>query len=107
MLRKSILIVASLIALPALAETAATAPGSKIAPAAAPVRQAMAATATPLDVNTATVEQLSSAKGLNKSFAEAIVKGRPYKNLEDLTKNKVLPEDVFAHVKGELTIGQH
>jgi DNA uptake protein ComE-like DNA-binding protein len=107
MLRKSILIVASLVALPALAETAAMPTPTKTAPAPAPMKQAMATTASPLDVNTATVEQLSSAKGLNRTFAEAIIKGRPYKSLDELTKNKVLPEGVFARVKSELTIGQH
>jgi competence protein ComEA len=107
MLRKSILIVASLVAIPAFAQSAATAPNARSMPAPAPVKHAMATTASPLNVNTATVEQLSSTKGLNKTFAEAIVKGRPYKSLEDLTKNKVLPEDVFARVKSELTIGQH
>jgi competence protein ComEA len=105
MLRKSILIAALLAAAPAFAQSAATAPAVKTMPSpTAHVTSVTATTAAPLDVNTATMEQLSSMKGLNKTFAEAIVKGRPYKSLDELTKNKVLPADVFARVKDELTV---
>ncbi len=104
MIRTSIVVAALLASASAFAQTA---PGAKAgAPAAspAPIRQAMATSAAPLDVNTATVEQLSATKGLNKSLAESIVKGRPYKSLDELTKNKILTPEVFAQVKDELTV---
>jgi DNA uptake protein ComE-like DNA-binding protein len=108
MIRTPILAAALIAAAPAFAQSVATSPAAKSMPSAAtaPIKQATATTVMQIDVNTATVDQLSSIKGLNRTLAEAIVKGRPYKSLDELTKNKALPEDVFARVKGELTIHQ-
>lgn len=108
MIRMSILVAALFTAGSAIAQTAATAPSAKpMAPVAAPAHikpAAATATAAPVDVNSATLEQLSTTKGLNKPLAEAIIKGRPYKSLDELTKNKIMSDEVFARVKDELTI---
>jgi competence protein ComEA len=105
MIRTSMIAAAVFAATSAFAQTAATAPGAKpMAPVASPTPIRQATAMAPVDVNTATLEQLSATKGLNKTLAEAIVKGRPYKSLDELTKNKILSEEIFAHVKDELTI---
>lgn len=108
MIRKSILAAALLVAGPALAQTAATAPAAKpVAPMAAPAPiRPMAATPdmARLDINSATVEQLAGVKGLTKTLAEAIVKGRPFKSADELTKNNILSTEVFALVKDVLTV---
>ncbi len=72
------------------------------APQPSPV--AMHATTAPVDINSATVDQLAAVKGLNRSLAEAIVKGRPYKSEDELTKRGVLPEPAFREAKGGLTV---
>jgi competence protein ComEA len=107
MIRTSIFVAALFAAGSAFAQTAAMAPGAKPAPAMespAHIKPAAATATAPVDVNTATLEQLATTKGLNKPLAEAIIKGRPYKSLDELTKNKILSDDVFARVKDELTI---
>lgn len=101
MIRAPYLAAAVLFAGPAFAETAVPA-AKPAAPMPAPAAHAMMR----MDVNTATSEQLASVKGLDKTLAEAIVKGRPYKSLDDLTKNKVLPQTTFAEVKDHLTVGK-
>lgn len=106
MIRTALFAAALLAAAPAIAQTAATAPAAKpAAPTAAPAQAAKHTMAAPLDINTATPEQLAGVKGLDKAAAEAIVKGRPFKSLDELTKNRILSESVFAKVKEHLTVG--
>jgi DNA uptake protein ComE-like DNA-binding protein len=99
---RTVLLVATLIA--AGEVSAQTAPAAKpAAPAPAPTAK-MATEATRIDINTATVEQLAAVKGLSKVFAEAIVKARPFRSVEDLTTGKILPAEVFALVKEQLIV---
>src|SRR6476620_7211894 len=39
-----------------------------------------------LDLNTATVQQLEDLPGIGPIYAKKIIAGRPYKNVDDLTK---------------------
>ena len=106
MIRTALFTAAILSAVPAFAQTAATAPASKSAtPMAAPAHPVAHDVVAPLDINSATPEQLASVKGLDKGMVEAIVKGRPYKSLDDLTTNRIIPGDVFTSVKKHLTVG--
>lgn len=106
----AILAIALFASAPAFAQTA-TVPGAKppASPAAAattataPVKQVVAVSQ-PLDINSATVEQLSGVKGLTHTLAEAIVKGRPYKTTDELVKNRILTDALFAQVKDGLTV---
>jgi competence protein ComEA len=99
MIRNVLLAAALLVAAPALAETAAPRPALVPAPSAK-----MATEARRLDLNTATVEQLMAVKGFNKSVAEAIVKGRPFRSVEDLTARKIVSGDVLVPVKDQLIV---
>jgi competence protein ComEA len=126
MIRNAILAAAFVFAAPAFAQTAAPkaggpdhlpphvaapatipAPGVATAPAAmhplAPSVK-MAAEAQRLDLNAATVEQLSAVKGFDKTIAEAIVKARPFKSVDDLTTKKIITGDIFATVKDQLIV---
>ena len=40
------------------------------------------------DINTATIEELSTVSGLGPAIAKRIIEGRPYETLDDLTKVK-------------------
>ncbi|MEK4033482.1 helix-hairpin-helix domain-containing protein [Methylocystis sp. IM2] len=64
----------------------------------------MAPEAQRLDLNSATMEQLLSVRGFNKSVAEAIVKARPFKSVEDLTAKKIVSSDVLGPVKDQLIV---
>ena len=106
MIRTALFTAAILSSVPAFAQTAGAPPaGKSAAPMAAPAHPVAHDVVAPLDINSATPEQLASVKGLDKSMVEAIVKGRPFKSLDDLTKNKIIPEGVFARVKEHLTVG--
>lgn len=98
MIRNVLLAAVLLAAAPAFAETAATK-----APIPAPSAK-MAGEAQRLDLNSATVEQLMAVKGFNKSVAEAIVKGRPFKNVEDLAARKIVSGDILTPVKDQLIV---
>ncbi len=110
---------ASLAAMPVLAQSPAPAPvpAPSPAPAAKPSAPAPAAvapkdTAKPaekaalLDINTATVEELSALKGIGEVRSAAIVKGRPYKGKDELVQKKIIPESVYADIKDKIIARQ-
>lgn len=99
MIRTVLVAAVLLAAAPAFAESAkAPAPAMTGAPSAK-----LAGEAQRLDLNSASVEQLSSVKGFNRTIAEAIVKARPFKNVEDLTARKIVSGEVLGPVKDQLT----
>ncbi|QGM97636.1 ComEA family DNA-binding protein [Methylocystis parvus] len=98
MIRNVLLAAALLFAAPALAET-------QSAKHATPEPSAkMATEAQRLDLNAATIEQLMSVKGFNKTIAEAIVKGRPFKSVDDLSARKIVSGSVLTPVKDQLIV---
>jgi competence protein ComEA len=72
-----------------------TAPAAKLK-AAAPKDHAKAATATtphlaaPVNLNTASAEDLETLPGIGPTHAKAIIEGRPYKSVDDLERVKGL-----------------
>jgi len=100
MIRTVIIAVALFAAAPVLAQTA-------------PIEKSPARATTPvppieawerLDINTATVEQLSAVKGLTKAQAEAIVQARPFKSVDELAANNIVSADLFSKIRGQLTV---
>ncbi|MGJ0507181.1 MAG: ComEA family DNA-binding protein [Methylocystis sp.] len=98
MIRTLLLAAAVFVAAPAFAETPAAKPATQASPAK------MATEAQRLDLNSATVEQLSGVKGFDKTIAEAIVKARPFRSVDDLTAKKIVSSHVLAPVKDQLIV---
>ena len=54
------------------------------------------------DINSATVKDLIGLKGIGRTRAADIIKGRPYKDKHDLVKRKILPPDVYDQIKNDI-----
>lgn len=52
-----------------------------------------------VDVNHASVEELLKVPGMTRSWAERIVRFRPYRTKEDLTDLGVMPGAVYERIK--------
>lgn len=59
-----------------------------------------------LNLNSASVGQLAALPGVGDARARAIIKGRPYRSKDELLKKKILPENVYEDVKGNLYAGK-
>jgi DNA uptake protein ComE-like DNA-binding protein len=66
-------------------------PATTPAPAAKP--------AEPIDINTATKEQLMTLKGIGEARSAAIIKGRPYRAKNELADKKIVPQSVYNDIK--------
>ena len=111
---------ASVMALPAMAQT--TAPAAKAsAKAEAPKAEATKAAKTEapkaeapkaheakelLDINSATQEQIEAMPAIGKAYAAKIIAGRPYKSKSELTSKKVVPASVYSKVKNHIIAKQ-
>jgi DNA uptake protein ComE-like DNA-binding protein len=56
-----------------------------------------------VDLNKAPFEQLNSLKGAG-ALGRAIIKGRPYKSVDDLVKKKVLRRTAFERIRNQVTV---
>jgi hypothetical protein len=56
----------------------------------------------PIDINSASAEELMVLPGLSFSRALAIQDGRPYRSPAELVEREILPRDVYAAIAGRL-----
>lgn len=56
-----------------------------------------------VDLNKGSVEELNKLKGAG-SLGRAIVRGRPYKSVEDLVKKRVMRRTAFERIKDQVTV---
>jgi len=62
----------------------------------------MQAKTAPVDINTATVDQLKAVPGIGDAYAKRIIANRPYTSKNQLVSKGVLPQGVYDKVKGSL-----
>lgn len=111
---RSIRLAAALLAfaiVPVAAQTPATSAkpaAPMVAPVAKPVAPivapAAASTGARVDINSATAAQLDALPGIGPVRSKAIVSGRPYAELDDLVRKKVLTQGVVDGAKARMAL---
>jgi competence protein ComEA len=61
-----------------------------------------ATSAEPLDINTATVDQLKAFNGIGDAYAKRIIDGRPYTAKTQLVSRGILPTATYNKIKGQI-----
>ena len=91
---------------PSVAAAASATPGPRaalVSPARAQPGEAAAVSVAPpaalVDINTASVDELN---GLGGRFGKAIIRGRPYRSIEDLVSKRILTRAVFNRIKDRI-----
>jgi len=89
------LLAASLISIPAVAQTAA-----KPAPAATVAKADL------VDINSATKDQLEALPGIGPAYSQKIIAGRPYARKNDLLNKKIIPAATYNKIAGKIIAKQ-
>jgi competence protein ComEA len=75
-------------------------------PAAAPATTAKPSAGAPMDINSASEEELATLPKIGPVRAKAIVAGRPYRAKNDLVDKKIIPKDAYNSIK-DMVIAKH
>lgn len=59
-----------------------------------------------LDINTATVRELTILSGIEQSTAEMIVTERPYNRTDDLVEKNIIPQATYDKIKDQIVARQ-
>ena len=74
--------------------------------AKAAARDADARKTEPVDINSASAEELEAVKGIGASTAKKIIAGRPYKSKDELVAKKAMSQASYEKIKDQLVARQ-
>lgn len=73
-----------------------------IAQAPKPPAATAAPAAAPLDINTATADQLKAFPGIGDAYSKRIIDGRPYTAKNQLVTRGILPQATYNKIKDQI-----
>jgi competence protein ComEA len=60
----------------------------------------------PMDINTASAEELQTLPGIGEAYSKKIVENRPYKRKDELVKKNIVPQATYDKVKEQIIAKQ-
>jgi competence protein ComEA len=101
----AILVAVLVLATGAAAQAPATKEAPK-APAKADAPKAHDAKHAPVDINSASADELQSIPGIGEAYSKKIVENRPYKRKDELVQKKVVPQATYDKIKDHIVAKQ-